>query len=193
MLPPHPINFITNGFTILGFAFTFAVVASFWWTHSAIFRHFFVANRVMIVLNFIALGLIVLQVFALQMLLHFGGNRPDEIAAARIYFGIFALTQLTLATLSAVGIHYRREALSPQLRQSGILRTTRVGCRAAGIAVGVAIAGVNAGFLTVTADAKENVAIPMQIVFGLLAGLLAGRIAAGYLTRRWRAGPRIPE
>ena len=100
-IPPHPADFITRPIGIIGFTFTFAVIATFWWTHSAIFRHFFVINRMMVFFNFVALALIVLQVFALQMWLHFGASTTDDVEAARIYFGIFALTQVTLALLPA--------------------------------------------------------------------------------------------
>lgn len=188
-IPPHPADFIARPVGIIGFTFTFAVIATFWWTHSAIFRHFFVINRMMVFFNFVALALIVLQVFALQMWLHFGASQTDDVEAARIYFGIFALTQVTLALLSGLGMHYRWNELRPALQQAGMRRTIQVAFRAAGILIGVLVPSA-AGTLTVSAGAQGTArvfAVPLQILFGLIAGLIVGRIVARITVARMRA------
>ena len=192
-IPPHPADFITRPIGIIGFTFTFAVIATFWWTHSAIFRHFFVINRMMVFFNFVALALIVLQVFALQMWLHFGASTTDDVKAARIYFGIFALTQVTLALLSGMGMRYRWNELRPSLQQAGMRRTIQVAFRAVGILIGV-LAPSLAGTLTISAGAQwvaggpaRVIAVPLQIFFGLIAGLIVGRIVARMVVARMRA------
>jgi uncharacterized membrane protein len=184
-MPPHPADFITRPVGIVGFTFTFAVIASFWWTHSAIFRYFFVINRPMVFFNFVSLALIVLQVFALQMWLHFGQNQADDIEAARIYFGVFAATQATLALLSAMGLRYRWAELRPALQQAGVRRTIEVGFRAAGMLIGVLTPAV-AGTLSVSAGTSRVIAVPLQILFGLLLGIIAGRIASRIVIARLR-------
>ena len=136
-IPPHPADFITRPIGIIGFTFTFAVIATFWWTHSAIFRHFFVINRMMVFFNFVALALIVLQVFALQMWLHFGASTTDDVEAARIYFGIFALTQVTLRCSRAWACATAGTSCARSLQQAGMRRTIQVAFRAAGILIGV--------------------------------------------------------
>lgn len=192
-IPPHPADFITRPVGILGFGFTFAVIATFWWTHSAIFRHYFVINSVMVFFNFVALALIVLQVFALQMWLHFGQNQADDIEASRIYFGIFAATQAMLALLSGLGLRYRWNELRAVLRQAGIRRTIQVGFRAAGILIGVLAPSV-AGTLAVSAGTPWSgsgtsrvIAVPLQILLGLVLGAVVGRIVARAAIGRLRA------
>jgi len=183
-MPLHPTDFVTRPVGIVGFGITFAVIASFWSAHSAIFRHFFVPNRVMISLNFIALALIVLQVFALQMWLHFGQDRTDGIAAARIYFGVFGITQGLLATLSGLGARYRRLDLSPALLQAGIRRSVGLAFRAIGVLVGVASSSKIVGTFTILAGGERVIAVPNQIFLGLIAGVIVARLVNGFLSRR---------
>jgi len=188
-VPQHPGDFLTRPVSIIGFVFTFAVIAGFWWTHSSIFRHFFVPNRLMISLNFIALALIVLQVFTLQMWLHFGHDRSDGMAAARIYFGVFGLTQLVLAALSGVGVRFRRLELSPAIQLAGIQRTIGVACRAIGVLIGVAYTSKVVGSVSVTgagSGEQWTLALPSQIFLGLIAGAIVGRIINGVVSRRWK-------
>jgi hypothetical protein len=126
VMPQHAITFITQPLGIAAFVVTFFVVSQFWWRHSTIFRDYFTPNKPMIALNFIALAAIVLQVYALQLVLHFiqpGMSETDGGVAARIYAGIFAITFGALALLSGLGTFYNWERLDGALRASGVART----------------------------------------------------------------------
>jgi hypothetical protein len=183
VVPPHAADFVNRPIGIIAFVFTFAVVASFWSTHNAIFRNFFVPYRLMVFVNFVALGAIVLQVFALQLWLHFGQTPTDGVAAARIYFGIFSITFFNLSLLSGLGTLYRWPDLTAALRRDGVRRTIRIGCTALGTALATGVAA-GSGSVSILVSGERIVAAPSQFVLGLILGAIAGRIIAWLATRR---------
>jgi uncharacterized membrane protein len=194
VMPPRAAFFVTHPIGIAGYIVTFTVVAAFWSTHNRIFRNFFVPHRVMVFLNFVALAAVGLQVFALQIWLHFRVSPADVADAGRIYFGIFSITFGTLALLFASGTFYRWAELTPELRRYGIRRSIQIGCAVIGTAIGVG-AGSNAlGNVRFEVSAAGNVdqsaAAPMQIFIGFLAGFIIGRIIALLVTRTMSCNDR---
>lgn len=91
VLPTHAIDFVARPTAIFAFVVTFIVVVRFWWVHDMIFEHFFVPNRTMTACNFLALASLILQVFCLQLYLHFVPLNEGAIAS-RIYFAFFAVS-----------------------------------------------------------------------------------------------------
>jgi uncharacterized membrane protein len=189
LIPPHAVDFISHPVGIAAFVITFWVVASFWLTHNAIFRNFFAPNKIMIFLNFVALAGVVLLVFSLQLWLHFRDSPNDTIEAARIYFGIYAGTFGTIALLSATGTFYRWAELTPELRRTGVARSIRVGSMALGAAIAVGSAGTfgkitfAVGDFGHTTTNDKLVTMPGQIILGLIAGFIIGRVLALIVTR----------
>jgi hypothetical protein len=196
VMPQHAITFITQPLGIGAFLVTFVVVAQFWSVHSTIFRNYFTPNKPMVALNFIALAAVVLQVYSLQLVLHFiqpGMSATDGGVAARIYAGIFAITFGALALLSGLGTFYKWERLDDALRASGVARTIKLGCTVIGAAVGTVYASNHLASLTVRVEQHENVrmlALPDQIIVGLALGFVIGSILAAVVVRKMR--PAIP-
>jgi hypothetical protein len=187
VIPPHAALFVTHPFGIVAYVITFAVVASFWSTHNRIFRDFFGPNKIMTFLNFVALAAVGLQVFALQLWLHFRTNPGDTADAGRIYFGIFSITFGTLGVLWALGTFYRWAQLTPELRRLGVKRSIQIGFVVLGAAIGVGSATSSLGSVRFTVASAGNVdqvaAAPTQIFLGLLAGLIVGRVVALLVSR----------
>jgi uncharacterized membrane protein len=184
IIPAHAIDFVQRPVGILAFIITFSVIASFWWAHSTIFRNYFVPTPTMVFLNFLALGTIVLQVFALQLWLHFGPSQSDGAVAARIYFGIFAVTFGMMALMSGLGTFYQWERLSSVLRRAGVARTIRISCTVVGVVIGTIYSAHWVGGIRVAFEGHERVvALPTQIFLGLFFGDIVGQIFAAIAKR----------
>jgi uncharacterized membrane protein len=198
VLPQRAADFVDKPVGIAAFLITFAVVVRFWLTHSAIFRNFFVPNAVMVFLNFVALALIVLQVYALQLMTHFIGSsnaQVDAAVAARIYSGIFALTFGALALLFALGTYYRWAQLDERLRNRGIARSIQIACVALGAGLGTALASNHLAAVTVRVAQHENVrvlGVPNEIVLGFFGGMIVGWIVSA-IAIRIRTRTAVPE
>ena len=98
---------------------TFIVVVRFWWVHDLIFEHYFVPNRPMTACNFIALASLILQVFCLQLYLHFVLLNEGAVAS-RIYFALFAVSYGVQGVMLGLGLFYRRHELTLRGRRNGI-------------------------------------------------------------------------
>jgi uncharacterized membrane protein len=192
VIPAHAADFVTRPIGIVGFVITFTVIATFWWNHLMIFRHYFVANSVMVFINFVALASVVLQVFVLQLWLHFGPTQSDGVTAAKIYFGVFVETFAMVALLLALGTFFRWRELSSLLRQDGIKKAIRISCTVLGAGIGIAFAsrwllGIPYWFLGIpifTPGHATIVVFPGSIFLGLLVGDIVGQILAAVVTRR---------
>lgn len=119
VLPSHAIDFVARPAAIFAFIMTFIVVVRFWWVHDMIFEHYFVPNRAMTACNFIALASLILQVFCLQLYLHFVPLNEGAIAS-RIYFAFFAASYGVQGLMLALGLFYRRHDLTLRGRRSGV-------------------------------------------------------------------------
>lgn len=84
-----------------------------------IFEHYFVPNRTMTACNFLALASLILQVFCLQLYLHFVPLNEGAIAS-RIYFAFFAVSYGVQGLMLGLGLFYRRHELTSRVRRTGI-------------------------------------------------------------------------
>jgi hypothetical protein len=179
-LPAHAIDFVARPTAIFAFIVTFLVVVRFWWVHDTIFEHYFEPNRPMIASNFVALGSLILQVFGLQLYLHFVPLGEGAVAS-RIYFAFFALSYGVQGVMLALGLLYRRRELPLRLRRDG-MRTlfTRTGL-VAGSIVGN-ISAVTNDLTTVyvrVAEGKQVLVanLPTSIALYAIVGSLLGFVA----------------
>ncbi|MBD5633411.1 MAG: DUF1211 domain-containing protein, partial [Candidatus Eremiobacteraeota bacterium] len=119
VLPQHAIDFVQRPIGTVAFVVTFFVIVRFWWTHFRIFRSYFEPNRIMITLNFCALAVLILQVFSLQLYLHFV-PLGEGMVASRIYFGLFLFSYGLLGSMFVFGLLYRRKVLTVRQRFTAI-------------------------------------------------------------------------
>jgi len=185
VIPPHAIEFVMRPLGIFAFVVTFTVVVRFWWTHFKIFRHYFEPNRLMITCNFIALAGLILQVFSLQLFLHFGPT-SEAMVAARIYFGLFSLAYGALGLMFALGLRYRWNLLAVSDRRAGLRDMLAVWGTVLGCILGNALSTNDATQVYVMVlDQKHLVASAPTTIFlftfvGWIAGLVAGRLVARF-------------
>jgi hypothetical protein len=83
-------------------------------------RNYFVPIPLMVLVNFAALAAVVLQVFALQVFVHFSSSDVESLTAVRIYIGIYAITYIALTLLVAVDMMALRFELSLAVRRKGV-------------------------------------------------------------------------
>jgi uncharacterized membrane protein len=136
VIPPHAIDFFERPLGLIAFLVTFVLVVRFWWLHFAIFEHYFEPSRLAVSANFVALASLILQIFALQLYVHFVPLN-EGIVASRIYFGFFVLSYSVLCVMLAVGLRQRWTALSIRRRRAGV----QAGLRIVGTIAGCALAG----------------------------------------------------
>jgi hypothetical protein len=189
VIPAHAIEFVTRPAGIFAFIVTFAVVGRFWWVNFLVFEHYFRPNRMMVALNFIALGSLLLQIFALQLYLHFAPLQ-EGVVASRIYFGLFALSYGMQGLMLALGLRYHWRALSPQLRRSGVrILLSRFGV-VVGSTLGNLLASNHLVKVYVNAVGKQSMPVAnlsTSVVVGTLLGAIVGALASWVLPRFFRS------
>lgn len=185
VIPPHPLVIFTQPVGLVAFVFTFAVVASIWWSHSLLFQHFFVPVRPTYALCFIALALTVLVVFTLQVWLHFVGS-PDSLDAARVYFGTIALTYCVMGALFIIGIVRYRAILAPDVLLRGSVRCFGLMAAFLGTTVGLASSlwyPLGKSYFEIGGQRGR---FPFECMLGLVAAAVATRIYKTIGKRRLR-------
>lgn len=182
VVPQHPVDFFRHPIGLFAYVQTFVIVASYWWAHAKVFRFYFQPNRIMIFLNFASLATLTLFVFTVQIWLR-SGTGTEGIAAAKIYFTMFAITYALLACMFALGTRYRWNHLDAAERSDGIRRTVRLGFIVLGTVVGLMLPSAflgNVGFAfgANAAHPHPEAVIPTTIVLGYILGFFLGRIVA---------------
>ena len=176
VIPAHAAEFVTHPAGIFAFIVTFAVVVRFWWVNNAIFERYFVPNRLMTTCNFIALGALIVQVFSLQLYLHFV-PLDEGIVASRIYFAFFGLSYGMQGVVLAEGLLYRRGVLSHGDLRAGLRELLlRVGL-VAGCIIGNARASNNISRIEVQAGKGREFLVanfPTSIVVDAFFGIVVG-------------------
>jgi len=184
VIPPHAIEFVTRPAGIFAFVLTFMVVSRFWWVNHFVFTHYFRANRLMVAFDFLGLGSLLLQVFALQLYLHFVPLEEGAVAS-RIYFALFSLSYGTQGAMLAVGLRYHLDSLSPQLRREAV----RVLFGRAGIVAGSALGNLLASndlakiFIAVGKQSTLVANLPSSLLVYTLLGIILGAIASWFIPR----------
>jgi len=192
-LPPHAIDFVAQPSAIFAFVVTFIVVVRFWWVHDLIFEHYFVPNRVMTACNFIALASLILQVFCLQLYLHFVPLN-EGAAASRIYFAFFAVSYGVQGLMLALGLFYRRHELTLRGRRNGIRELLSRAGLVAGSILGNAYATNNLAKIYVQAGKGKQILVanlPNSIFVYAIVGSLTG-VAFAAIALRFIPALRVP-
>ncbi len=181
VLPQHAVDFVQRPIGLIAFLVTFFVVVRFWWTHFRLFRHYFEPNRLMITLNFVALAGLSLQVFSLQLYLHFVPLN-EGLVAARIYFAFFSLAYGALGVMFALGLWYRWSRLATPERRAGVRDALGILGAVAGCVLGNILAphGISRFAVTVGEHTETFAVIPNTIIVGTFVGWVIG-MAAGRL------------
>jgi len=190
VIPAHAAEFVTHPAGIFAFVATFAVVVRFWWVNNAIFERYFVPNRVMTTCNFIALAALILQVFSLQLYLHFVPLK-EGVVASRIYFAFFGTSYGMQGIVLAEGLLYRRSALSSVDLRAGLRELLLRAGLVVGSLVGNARASNDISRVEVKAgDGRQFLVanVPTSIVvdafLGVVLGLLIWWLVVRLLGRR---------
>jgi hypothetical protein len=188
VIPAHAIEFVTRPAGIFAFIVTFVVVGRFWWVNFFVFEHYFRPNRTMVAFNFIALGSLLLQIFALQLYLHFAPLQ-EGVVASRIYFALFSLSYGTQGIMLALGLHYHWSTLSPQLRRAGV----RVLLDRFGVVVGSALGNLLATndlakiYIEVGKQYTLVANLPTSVLVGTALGVIVGVLASWFVPGFFRS------
>jgi uncharacterized membrane protein len=183
VIPPHAIEFVTHPVAIGAFLLTFVVVARFWWIHAEIMRNYFVPIPLMVFINFAALAAVVLQVFALQVFVHFSANDVDGVTAVRIYIGIFAITYMMLAALVALGLRARWSELTLAVRRNGVRKLIGFGTIALSLAIWSSYGWNSADAISFTIGSVRYRVLGLEGQLVVLAAVIVGQIIAAWLSR----------
>ena len=188
VIPSHAVDFVQRPVGLIAFLVTFAVVVRFWWTHFRIFRSYFEPNRVMMTLNFVALAALIIQIFSLQLYLHFV-PLGEGMVAARIYFGFFVVSYGVLALMLVAGMIYRRGVLYAREVGAGVRDSLGIIGTVAGCVVGSAIPSDPTNVFVAVNNVKEIVAVAPTAIFlgtfvGWIVGVVVGRICARFVAAR---------
>lgn len=187
VIPTHAIEFVVRPVGIFAFVVSFIVVVRFWWINFLVFERYFRPTRTMIALNFIALASLILQVFSLQLYLHFGPLQEGAVAS-RIYFAFFALSYGVQGVMLALGLRHHWKGLSLRYRRAGV----RELLARSGIVVGsilgnvmasndVARVTINVGHQSTLIAHLPTTLFPVTML-GTLVGLLAAWLVPRFLS-----------
>ena len=193
VIPAHALDFFAHPLGIIAFLVTFVLIVRFWWLHFVIIEHYFEPSRLTITCNFVSLASLILQIFSLQLYVHFV-PLAEGIVASRIYFAFFALSYGMLCVMLAVGLRQRWTALSIRRRQAGV----RAGVRIIGTVAGCALGDVlSTHLVTAICVLKANGEIvatfPWAILVFTLLGTIAGFAAGRLVSAPVRSGGSAPR
>jgi uncharacterized membrane protein len=183
VIPAHAIEFITHPVAIGAFLLTFAVVARFWWIHAEIMRNYFVPIPLMVLINFAALAAVVLQIFALQLFVHFAASDVDGVTAVRIYVGIFAITYLLLTALVALGMRVRWSELTLAVRRNGVRKLIGYGTIAVSLAIWSSLRWNLSDSFSVTIGSERYRMLGVQGQLLLLVAIILAQVVAARISR----------
>ena len=137
-LPVHIAQLWQNPLWLFAYIWTFAVIASIWYTHQRLFSYYFTVRPYTVFLNFALLFLIGLMVYFVQVFVHVAGE-PDRLWAFLIYFCVQGLSFLVMGTLYAQGVRARWQHLDADLRYTGVRNAARTLTAGAAILTGVLV------------------------------------------------------
>jgi uncharacterized membrane protein len=124
-MPRHAGDVYTHTVALFAFAWTFFVIAAFWWSHHRLFDMYFVPRRATVILNFVALAVLVWLVYQLQVYVHFY-DTAERATAAAAYILTYSLMYLLLAALYVLSVRIRWIELDDAGRREGIASIGRV-------------------------------------------------------------------
>jgi hypothetical protein len=139
-IPHHANEVYTHTVALAAFAWTFFVVAAFWWSHHRLFDGYFVPTPVTVALNFVALAVLVWLVYELQVFVHFA-DTTEHAAAAIPYVLTYSLMYLLLGALFVICVRIRWLDLDAAQRRQGVNSIGRVLGVGIGPLMGLAVCG----------------------------------------------------
>jgi uncharacterized membrane protein len=172
IVPNHARELLSHTAWFAAYVWTFALVCSMWGAHYWTFRYVFMPTPVSLILNYTKLGLIVLLIFAVQVLLRAlqYGDARDVVVANMLYWGCLTAYWIVAVAIIGVGMRLRRAIIAPEIWRRCVLRIWRVVATTPAIILGVVVAarGKPAGMMTT---------IVLFMLGGLAVGILGGRLA----------------
>ena len=154
-VPQRAIEIFAKPYGIIAFFITFIIVARVWWSHHKLFTHFFVPNRLTIVLNFTTLAVLLFAVYSVQVLVH---TKFADTIAVLMYLCSFGTLFALLGTQYVYGWRRRRSELPADVADAGVRNGTvsivmGLAFIAGAVAMGVFGLSVNALFVVVLVPA----------------------------------------
>jgi len=137
-IPRHASEVYTHTVALVAFAWTFGVIAAFWWSHHRLFEGYFVPTRATVALNFVALAVLVWLVYELQVFVRFA-DTTEHAAAAIPYVLTYSVMYLLLGALFVLCVRMRWPELDVAERRQGLNATGRVLAVGVGPLAGLAV------------------------------------------------------
>ncbi len=175
VVPGHAAALVDHFSWLIAFSWTFAVVCMMWAQHTWTFRYLFVPTSASLLLNYMKLALIVLLVFAIQVLLRaFESGAPRDVVVANVlYWGCFAAVLATSGAILAIGLRVRGPELAPEVARTARRRVGRTAAAAIFMTAGIVV------------GARGDSAAMAQTISGFLAaGVVAGRIGERFFSKQ---------
>lgn len=173
-IPHHLIDLVTNPWWLVAYFWTFAVIASIWYTHQRLFSYYFTVRPYTIFLNFVLLSMLGLMVYFVQVFVHVAGE-PDKVWAFVVYFCVQGIAFTVMGVLYAHGVRSRWERLDGELRYSGVRQATRM--LASGIFILI-------GALITALRHPQSMEDAVVLAFVAMIGLLGSRVVMRVLKPR---------
>ncbi|MGA8839033.1 MAG: TMEM175 family protein [Candidatus Aquilonibacter sp.] len=173
-IPPHIVDLWTNPWWLIAYFWTFAIVASIWYSHQRLFTLFFWPETFSIVLNFVLLSMVGLLVYFVQVFVHYHAAL-DQVWAFVAYFAVLGIAFIALGTLYLHGARRRWAALDGEDRYVGFRQALR------GIVGG---AFMLVGALVVALRSVKSLDELWPLALFVFAGFLVARFAAGLFKAR---------
>ncbi len=140
-IPNHLIELYRNPWWLIAYLWTFAVIASIWYTHQRLFSYYFTVRPYTIFLNFVLLASLGLIVYFVQMFVHVQGE-PDKVWAFLVYFFMQSLAFIVMGVLYAHGVRARWDALDGELRYQGVRNAVRMLMTGGAVLIGVIVSAL---------------------------------------------------
>ncbi len=137
-IPQHASDVYAHGVALVAFAWTFSVIAAFWWSHHRLFDGYFVPTRATVTLNFVALAVLVWLVYELQVFVRFA-DTAEHAAAAIPYVLTYSAMYLVLAALFILCARIRWVDLDVVQRRQGMNSIGRILAVGLGPLAGLAV------------------------------------------------------
>jgi uncharacterized membrane protein len=174
VVPGHAAALVDHFSWLIAFSWTFAVVCMMWAQHTWTFRYLFVPTPTSLLLNYMKLALIVLLVFAIQVLLRaFESGAPRDVVVANVlYWGCFAAILAISGAIAAIGLRTRGPELPPDVARKARSRIGRTAAAALATTAGIAV------------GARGDSAVMAQTISAFMAaGIVAGRIGERFFSK----------
>jgi len=171
---PHLDGRMLSG-ELTAFFWTFAMTAWLWLLYRRIGEDYFVPRASMVALHMVGLAGIVLLIFGVQLVMHYGTPPapPDEAQIAVVfYFVVLALTLAACGTQFAVGAWMRRGSIDPETSRRGKLTAYRL------IAMAVCV------LATAAVLPLHGMAATVFLLPSMAGGSIIGRLVGSFALRR---------